>query len=85
MTEHQTLKSFLTEFSGGEGDLRQEVATTVGIIADSCCAIAEIIALGPLAGSLGAAQGQNVDGDTQAELDPVSYTHLTLPTKCRTC
>ena len=36
---------------------------------DACCAIAEIIALGPLAGTLGARHGENVDGDTQVELD----------------
>ena len=35
----------------------------------ACCAIPYIIALGPLAGTLGAERGSNVDGDTQKELD----------------
>lgn len=68
MTEHQTLKSFLSEYSSHD-DLSRDVAKTVDIIADSCCAIAEIIALGPLAGALGSTHGENVDGDAQAELD----------------
>ena len=68
MTEHQTLGSFLAEF--GTGDERREaIARTVKSIADSCCAIAEIIALGPLGGSLGATSGENADGDSQAALD----------------
>jgi fructose-1,6-bisphosphatase I len=68
MIEHQTLTQHLAEWHG-EDDLRRAVARTVSTIADACCAIAEIIALGPLAGKLGADRGQNVDGDIQAELD----------------
>lgn len=68
MTEHQTLNSFLAEQSGG-GTLGTAVEATVKAIANSCCAISEIIALGPLAGSLGETDGQNADGDFQAELD----------------
>ena len=48
---------------------RTRCRTTLLNIADSCCAIAEIISLGPLAGSLGAKHGENMDGDTQIELD----------------
>jgi len=68
MTEHQTLSQHLAEWSDGI-ELREAVAATVLNIADSCCAIAEIISLGPLAGSLSATQGTNVDGDSQAALD----------------
>ncbi len=68
MTEHQTLRQYLDEWSKGNG-LLEAVADAVNSVADACCAIAEVIALGPLAGSLGASQGQNVDGDTQVELD----------------
>jgi hypothetical protein len=68
MTEHQTLDSYLTEWAG-ENRIRTDVATTVSILAESCTAIAEIIALGPLAGALGAEHGSNVDGDVQKELD----------------
>lgn len=68
MTEHQTLKSFLAEYSN-DSDLHRDVAKTLTVLADACCAISEIIALGPLAGAMGSAAGENTDGDTQAELD----------------
>jgi fructose-1,6-bisphosphatase I len=68
MTEHQRLWHHLEDWAGAD-ELRQAVANTLNIIADSCCAIAEIIALGPLAGSLGAACGSNTDGDVQKDLD----------------
>jgi fructose-1,6-bisphosphatase I len=68
MIEHQTLAQHLAAWHG-EDELRRAVAETVERIADACCAIAEIIALGPLAGRLGESRGENVDGDTQAELD----------------
>jgi fructose-1,6-bisphosphatase I len=68
MTEHETLKRYLQDWAEGK-ELREAVARTTFSIADACCAIAEIIALGPLAGTLGARHGENVDGDTQLELD----------------
>ncbi len=68
MTEHETLNRYLEEWAGDDGE-RLAVADTTRIIAESCCAIAEIIALGPLAGTLGAEHGSNVDGDVQKELD----------------
>ena len=69
MTEHETLETHLNNWAQDGAELQQAVATTIRAIADACCAIAEIIALGPLAGSLSARQGENVDGDTQVELD----------------
>jgi fructose-1,6-bisphosphatase I len=68
MTEHQTLSQHLSDWSQGDS-MKESVAAAVLNLADSCCAIAEIIALGPLAGSLGDRRGENVDGDTQIELD----------------
>jgi len=68
MIEHQTLTRYLRDWAGGD-ETRQAVFTTTQIIADSCCAIAEIIALGPLAGNLAAEFGSNADGDVQKELD----------------
>ena len=62
MTEHQTLGSFLAEF-GARDEMAAAIARTVKSIADSCCAIAEVIALGPLGGSLGVTSGENADGD----------------------
>lgn len=68
MTEHEPLKQRLRDWSGHD-ETRVAVATTLLALADSCSAIAEIIALGPLAGRLGARCGTNVDGDSQLELD----------------
>ena len=68
MTEHQTLNRFLAEQTGAD-KLGAAVEETVKAIANSCCAIAEIIALGPLADSQGYIETQNADGDTQVELD----------------
>lgn len=68
MIEHQTLRQHLGEWCG-EDELRAAVAETVERLADGCCAIAEIIALGPLAGNLGQAGERNADGDVQAALD----------------
>jgi fructose-1,6-bisphosphatase I len=68
MTEHEPLKRFLKNWADRD-EMREAVAVTLLAIAESCCAIAEIIALGPLAGRLGARRGRNVDGDTQLELD----------------
>lgn len=70
MTEHQTLNSFLTEYQGDD-EMRRAVAETVAAIADACISIGEIIALGPLTGTmLGNKQGQqNTDGDFQVALD----------------
>ena len=49
MAKHQTLKQHLAEWSD-RNPARETVAATVMNLADSCAAIAEIIALGPLAG-----------------------------------
>ncbi len=68
MTEHEPLKRYLKNWAARD-EMREAVAVTLLALAESCCAIAEIIALGPLAGRLGARHGQNVDGDTQLELD----------------
>lgn len=68
MIEHQTLAQFLAEWSA-EQEPRAAIAKTVMAIADACCAIAEIIALGPLAGTPGERRGQNSEGDTQIELN----------------
>jgi fructose-1,6-bisphosphatase I len=68
MTEHQTLERHLRDWAGTD-EMRKAVAETTRIIADSCCAIAEIISLGPLAGNLAAESGSNTDGDVQKDLD----------------
>jgi fructose-1,6-bisphosphatase I len=68
MIEHQTLAQFLEAWSNDQAS-RLAVARTVTAIADACCAIAEIIALGPLAGGIGAHCGGDTNGDVPASLD----------------
>jgi len=53
----------------GHDPHRAAVAATVQAIAQACSAIAGTVSMGPLAGDLGAEQGQNADGDTQKALD----------------
>jgi len=64
-----TLNSYLQEWTGEGGKDRAAVAETLGAIAKACSGISELIAQGPLAGTLGAVHGNNMDGDAQKELD----------------
>ena len=57
MTEHQTLANYL-ESGQDRDDLRQAVATTTLSSLNPAVRIAEIIALGPLAGTLSASHGE---------------------------
>lgn len=68
MTEHQTIQRYLEEWAGDDEE-RQAVADITRIIAESCSAISEIIALGPLAGTLGAEHGRKAYDVVQTELD----------------
>ncbi|WP_417685796.1 class 1 fructose-bisphosphatase [Roseibium sp.] len=53
-----------------EGGDKSAAARTVLALATACIGISDLIALGPLAGSLGAVTGgANADGDEQKELD----------------
>lgn len=86
MREHQTLAQFLAEWSG-EQHSRRAVASVVTAIADACCAIAEIIALGPLAGSPGTAWRDDSGGGTPTEparrADQLLHRELVLvPVAC---
>ena len=66
MTEHETLKQYLREWAGTD-ELRGAVETTMLAISEACCAIGEIIALGPLAGL--PRGGANEIGNTRPEFD----------------
>lgn len=68
MGDHQTLTQYLRDWAGVD-DTRQQVESTTRIIAEACCAIGELIALGPLAGTVAGDLGCNADGDQQTELD----------------
>ena len=55
-----------------DNDVRPEVAQTILAITDATRKIAALVSRGPLAGALGAARGDNSDGDQQKELDIVA-------------
>jgi fructose-1,6-bisphosphatase I len=71
MSEYPGLKRFLADWTNG-AENRQAVATTIKAIADACIEISSLVARGPLAGELGAEQGDNMDGDTQKALDLIA-------------
>ena len=68
MTEATTLAGHLAVWSRS-ADGSADVARTVAALAEAGLAIAGLVALGPLAGDLGAVRGENPGGDTQKELD----------------
>ena len=49
--------------------VRIDVAAVIGAIAAAAIRLADLVALGPLAGSLATVVGDNADGDVQKELD----------------
>ncbi|MBB4303075.1 fructose-1,6-bisphosphatase I [Rhodobium orientis] len=68
MTTFIGLEEHLKTWAGAD-ETRRGIAQTIVSIAGNGIAIAELIAAGPLAGTLGASLGENADGDTQKELD----------------
>ncbi len=68
---HTTLQDHLTRWAGADS-LRQGVAETVQALAGAAVTIAELIAAGPLAGSMAKVRGYHEDGDSQKELDAVA-------------
>ena len=71
MREIPTLKRFLADWVNDSDD-RLAVAQTIETIAQACIEISALVARGPLAGELGAEQGDNEDGDTQKALDLIA-------------
>lgn len=63
-----TLHEHLAAWSAEQSD-RQAVVQTVVAIATAGCALAQVIAQGPLAGDLGRVIGPSADGDGQKALD----------------
>jgi fructose-1,6-bisphosphatase I len=89
MIEHQTLAQFLDAWSHDQ-EPRVAVAQAVSAMADACCAIAEIIALGPLAGGVGSHCGDEANGDMQTGLGERASALLTqelraAPVACLAC
>jgi fructose-1,6-bisphosphatase I len=68
MQDPVTLARYLNRWAARDA-LRCAVAETVSAIAEAGIAIADLVALGPLAGDLAASRGHNLGGDGQKELD----------------
>lgn len=71
MSIHPGLKQYLASWAG-DSDIRLAVSSTIESFAQACISISELLARGPLAGELGAEQGDNTDGDTQKALDLIA-------------
>ena len=71
MNEYPTLKHYLADWAANSAD-KLAVTQTIETIAEACIEISALVARGPLAGKLGAEQGDNADGDTQKALDLIA-------------
>jgi len=69
MKPFETLNNYL-QSETDEGT--SGVAETILCLADAMIRISKLVARGPLAGAMGAARGDNADGDVQKELDIVA-------------
>ncbi|MCK0207625.1 class 1 fructose-bisphosphatase [Starkeya koreensis] len=66
-----TLQGHLDRWSLAD-DLRRDVASAVLALAGAGIRISELLAAGPLAGTLAAVRGHHADGDSQKELDVIA-------------
>ncbi len=71
MSEYPTLKNYLADWAN-QSDDKIAIAQTIEMIGEACIEISALVARGPLAGELGAEQGDNADGDTQKALDLIA-------------
>ena len=71
-----TLNQYLVEQRRAHGELTPELGALVEVVARSCKAISAAIGKGALAGILGSHGTQNVQGETQKELDVISNEML---------
>ena len=71
MSEYPTLKFYLAGWAQ-DSETRLAVTQTIEAIAEACIEISGLVARGPLAGELGAEEGDNADGDTQKALDLIA-------------
>jgi len=69
MKRFETLKNYLQVDNAGDNSA---VTETVLCLAEAMIRISKLVARGPLAGAMGAARGDNADGDVQKELDIVA-------------
>jgi len=75
------LKTFLADWAKADA-ISKDVAATVLAIADAGRGISALIADGPLAGNLGAAVEENVQGEVQKALDTITNDRIIAA--CRT-
>lgn len=68
MDAETDLGSFLDHWARGDR-ARADVAVTLVRLADACCRISNLIALGPIAGALGSETGRQSGTDRQKEID----------------
>ncbi len=71
MSKFPGLKNYLDKWTG-KSAMRRDISRTIEAIAEACIEISALVARGPLAGELGAAKGDNEDGDTQKALDLIA-------------
>ena len=76
MGVYATLREHLAEWAGDDTQ-RRAIADTVTNLAKACVQVAQIVALGPLAGDMASKRGDHSDGDTQKELDFLSNKIVT--------
>ena len=70
---HLSLSQFLQQQSG---NLTPALAQVIETIGDTCKAIDQLLQKGALAGVLGSAQHENVQGEEQKKLDVISNDYL---------
>jgi fructose-1,6-bisphosphatase I len=75
MSTHKALRDYLTEWAGARAQ-REAVARTVLNLAKAGIEIADLVAMGPLAGDMAAIRGGHAHGDSQKELDAITHTKI---------
>lgn len=75
MKQFQTLEYYL-QSQAGDDLVQSAVVTTILCVATAATRISNLVARGPLAGKLGAARGDNADGDVQKELDLIANDYI---------
>lgn len=70
---YRTLSAYLSQ---QQGNLTPELAAVIERIAETCKTIDQDLQKGALAGVLGSAEHENVQGETQKKLDVISNDHL---------
>lgn len=75
MVQRESLTEHLALWTG-QDRARAAVADTIVALSQACIQIADVLAMGALAGSLGAVTGKHHQIDPQRELDVLANTHI---------